>query len=69
MGEKRSDDVSIENADQQAFQVNENTVGDPEEPTVATKDDAHPRRDVAQNDDDQALQINENTIADANDAS
>jgi len=36
MGAKRSDDVSVGNADQRALQVNESTVGDPEGTTVVS---------------------------------
>jgi hypothetical protein len=45
------------------FQINENTVDDPETPEAVPGDDhLHSRNDVPKR--DQGIQINENTIAD-----
>jgi len=65
-----SNDNAAENANEkttkdadQAIQINDNTIADPNPPEAVPGDDhLHSRKDV--DNQDQAMQINDNTIAD-----
>lgn len=58
-----STNEETQNDTDQAIQINDNTIADPNPPEADPGDDhLHSRQDVDKN--DQAMQINDNTIAD-----